>query len=181
VPLLLDNLTATGQVAKVYLPNLRQSLVILPADVNDLASAIMNSSEPGAVNVNFRVQESSPCTTGYATKMRQPTDTAPEAAPSSQPYCTSAHSSPQQVRGAHNDPCPNNPGIKSATAAGCGLNFGASGDPAESDGGTSAAGYDPGSGLLVGPNGLLYSVGSGTISGNGPTTLPSLLQETLGG
>ena len=114
--------------------------------------------------------------------MRQPDSTGYEAGPAKTPYCTASQSSQQNVRGARNDPCPNNPSIRSATAAGCGLEFGTSGVPAggSGSGDTSAATYDPSNGLLVGPNGLLYSVGSQTISGNGPTTLSGLLKETLG-
>ena len=185
VPLLLSNLTSVGQVAKVYLPDIQQALVILPADVNDLTSSIMSSSVPGTSNVNFKMQANSPCTTGYSTKMRQPTDTAYKAGPSTPPYCTAPHSSPQQVRGAHNYPCPNNPSLRAASAAGCGLFFGTSGgtpggSAGRGPGGTSATAYDPANGLLVGPNGMLYSVGSGTLSGTGPATLQSLLLQTLG-
>jgi phospholipid/cholesterol/gamma-HCH transport system substrate-binding protein len=166
----------------VYLPNIQQALVVMPADVNDLTSAIMDSTVPGSTNVNFKLQASNPCTTGYQSTMRQPSDTSPDAAPSKTPYCTASHSSPQDVRGARNDPCPNNPSLRSATAAGCGLYFGTSDVKAggSGSGGTSAATYDPSSGLLVGPNGLLYSVGSDTLSGNGPTTLQGLLKQTLG-
>jgi phospholipid/cholesterol/gamma-HCH transport system substrate-binding protein len=179
VPLLLDNLTSVGQVTKVYLPGIRQALVVLPADINDLASAIMTSPVPGTSNVNFKLQETNACTQGYQTTMRQPDSTGPRAAPAKTPYCTAAHSSQQNVRGARNDPCPNNPSLRSATAAGCGLYFGTSGVPAGESGG-GASSYDPSSGLLVGPNGLMYSVGPNTVSGSGPSTLQGLLKETLG-
>jgi phospholipid/cholesterol/gamma-HCH transport system substrate-binding protein len=184
VPLLLDNLTATGEVTKVYLPGIQQALVVLPADINDLTAAIMDSSVPGTSNVNFKLELNSPCTTGYQSKMRQPTDTGAESAPATTPYCTASQNSQQDVRGVRNDPCPNNSSLRSATAAGCGLNFGTSGVPAgeggSGSGGTSAAAYNQDNGLLVGPNGLLYSVGSQTVSGNGPTTLEGLLKETTG-
>ena len=181
IPLLLDNLTATGQVLRIYLPNLRQSLVIFPADINDLTAVGYDSPDYGTVSAEFKLQADSPCTTGYPqSRFRQPSDTAREAPPVKEPYCTVAHSSSQQVRGDHNDPCPNNPALRSATASGCGLDFGTAGDPAES-GGTSTASYGQGTGLLIGPDGLLYSVGPGSLSGNGPTTLQGLLKETLGG
>jgi phospholipid/cholesterol/gamma-HCH transport system substrate-binding protein len=179
VPLLLDNLTATGQVLRTYVPNLRQFLVIFPADVNDLDSVITHGKTPGALNTDFRVEGNNPapCTTGYQSTMRQPTDTGPAAPPRLEPYCTTAHGSTQQVRGAHNYPCPNDPSLRAASAAGCGLHFGPSAVPAESGSSTT---YDPGTGLLVGPDGLLYSVGSQSLNGHGPTTLQGLLQETLG-
>jgi phospholipid/cholesterol/gamma-HCH transport system substrate-binding protein len=182
VPLLLDNLTSIGEVTKVYAPNIQQSLVILPADINDLISAIDSSTVPDSSNVNFKMEANPTCTSGYSSTMRQPDNTSSKAAPAKTPYCTASQSSQLDARGARNDPCPNNPSIRSATAAGCGLEFGTSGVPAggSGSGNTSAATYDPSNGLLVGPNGLLYSVGSQTISGNGPTTLSGLLKETLG-
>jgi phospholipid/cholesterol/gamma-HCH transport system substrate-binding protein len=180
IPLLLDNLTATGQVLRVYLPNLRQFLVIFPADINDLTAVGYDSPDYGTVNTAFKVELNSPCTTGYQSTMRQPSDTAPEAPPTKEPYCTVSHGSSEQVRGDHNDPCPNNPLLRAATAAGCGLNFGTAGDPTES-GGDSTASYGQGNGLIVGPDNLLYSVGPDSLNGNGPTTLQGLLKETLGG
>ncbi|HEX6521046.1 MAG TPA: MCE family protein [Streptosporangiaceae bacterium] len=62
IPLLLDNLTSVGEVTKVYAPNIQQGLVILPADINDLISAIDSSPVPGTSNVNFKVEANSPCT-----------------------------------------------------------------------------------------------------------------------
>jgi phospholipid/cholesterol/gamma-HCH transport system substrate-binding protein len=184
VPLLLDNLTATGQVLRIYLPNLRQFLVIFPADINDLTSEYMSSGIPGALNDDIMLEENNPapCTTGYESNFRQPDSTGYKAAPARTPYCTVPHGSDQQVRGSHNYPCPNNPSLRSATAAGCGLDFGASGVPAggSGSGGTSAATYDPSNGLLVGPNGLLYSVDRNSLSGDGPVTLQGLLRQTLG-
>ena len=179
VPLLLGNLTSVGQVLRVYLPNLRQTIVILPADINDLTSIGYNSPVPGAINAYIRMQGNNPppCTAGYQSTIRQPTDTGYKAAPSPQPYCTVPRDSPQQIRGAHNDPCPNNPSLGSASAAGCGLDFGVSGVPVET---TSATTYDSGTGLFAGPDGLPYSVGPRTLSGNGPTTLQGLLTQTLG-
>jgi phospholipid/cholesterol/gamma-HCH transport system substrate-binding protein len=179
LPLLLANLTSIGQVTDMYVPNLRQLLVITPAGVNDLTSAIMNSPVPGSSNVDFNldVNNPAPCEQGYDTPMRSPTDTSAAPLPAQAPYCTASNSSQQDVRGARNDPCPNNPGIQSATAAGCGLYFGGYTKADSSDDITSSE--DAGS-LFVGPNGLLYSVGAGTVLGNGPTTLSGLLQQTLG-
>jgi phospholipid/cholesterol/gamma-HCH transport system substrate-binding protein len=186
VPLLLDNLTATGQMLRIYLPNLRQFLVIFPADINDLTSEYLTSGIPGAFNNDIMLEGNNPapCTTGYPSKSnyRQPDSTGDKAAPAKTPYCTVPHSSDQQIRGSHNYPCPNNPSLRSATASGCGLDFGTSGVPTGSSGSgaTSAATYDPSNGLLVGPNGILYSVGEKSLSGNGPVTLQGLLRQTLG-
>ena len=180
LPLLLANLTSVGQVTDVYLPNIKQILVITPAAVNDLTSAIMNSSVAGASNVDFNleVNNPAPCEQGYDTSMRDPSETGTIAAPAQAPYCTTSHSSPQDVRGARNDPCPNNPSVDSATAAGCGLYFGSySKSDASGDGVSSSNSVN---GLFVGPSGLLYSIGAGSLTGNGPNTLSQLLQQTLG-
>ncbi|HEX6520437.1 MAG TPA: hypothetical protein VF070_10580, partial [Streptosporangiaceae bacterium] len=183
IPLLLDNLTATGQVLRIYLPNIRQFLVIFPADINDLTAAGFDSPDYGTVNTAFKLEANSPCTTGYTSTFRQPSDISPKAPPAKEPYCTASHSSQTDVRGIRNDPCPNNPSLRSATAAGCGLVFGTSAVPAGPSGPGGTAGattYDPSNGLLVGPNGVLYSVGQKSLSGDGPVTLQGLLEETLG-
>lgn len=194
VPLLLANLTAVGQVLKVYLPNVRQILVILPAAINYVtASTITSSAEvPGSANLDFKstINNPPPCQQGYPGPgaMRPPSDTSRAAPPSPTPHCTTPRDSPVGVRDAKNDPCPNDPAIRSATAAGCGLIFDSSavrastgkqrgGHPATA----GAATYDPFTGLFFGPNGILYSAGAGSVSGSAPATLSQLLQQTLGG
>ncbi len=197
VPLLLANLTAVGQVFEVYLPNVRQVLVILPADVNDVTAATMTSPVPGSANMDFKatINDPPPCFQGYPASMRPPTDTSRAAPPSPTPYCTAPHNSPLEVRGARNNPCPNDPALRAATAAGCGLIFqgpatsagsgqagaGHGRGQASSPLATGAATYDPGSGLFFGPDGIPYQAGAGSVSGTGPATLSQLLRQTLGG
>ena len=194
VPLLLANLTATGQVLKVYLPNVREVLIVLPATINYLTAATYAAdSVPGGVHGDFKMTLNSPpaCQQGYLGPgaMRSPNDTGPAAAPSQTPHCQEPHGSPVGVRDGYNDPCPNNPAIRAATAAGCGLIFDSSelqpGSGQQRGGSSSGAGgastYDPGTGLFFGPSGIPYSAGAGTVSGSGPTTLGQLLQQTLGG
>lgn len=190
VPLLLANLTAVGQVFEVYLPNVRQILVILPADINDVTAATMTSSVPGSANLDFKatINNPPPCQQGFPTGMRPPTDTSRAAPPSPTPHCTAPRNSPIEVRGVRNDPCPDDPAIRSATAAGCGLIFqpaaaGNQSSRSHARGGqpSAAATYDPGSGLFFGPDGVLYSVGAGSTPGRGPATLSQLLHQTLGG
>ena len=190
VPLLLGNLTAVGQVLKVYLPNVRQILVILPADINYVtASAVTSSAQvPGSANLDFKstINNPPPCQSGYPGPgaMRAPSDTSPAAAPNPTPRCQEPHGSPIGVRDGYNDPCPNNPALRSATAAGCGLVFDASAVRASGKQHGSVAGastYDPVSGLFFGPNGVLYSAGPASVSGAGPSTLSGLLKQTLGG
>ena len=178
VPLLLGNLTSLGQVLRVYLPNIRATLVILPADIDDVSS-IFQEGQPGIYDAEFFTELNNPgtCQSGYSSAIRQPSDIGYKAAPRLTPYCTAPHNSPLDVRAGRNDPCPNNPSLRAITAAGCGLHFGVTGAPGESYGGDT---YDPGNGLFVGPDGLLYSVGPRTLNGAGPATLQGLLKQTLG-
>lgn len=197
VPLLLANLDSTAQVLRVYLPGLRQFLVIFPADLNDLAAETLDTPYPGnSYNADVMMQQNDPpaCTSGYLKPpWRRPDDTAAKRAPDPTPYCAVPHDSVQAVRGAHNFPCPSDPALRSASAAGCGLDFGTpasaspapdgapSGRPGRAASGTGSADYDPSTGLLIGPRGLLYSVGPGSRNGTGPTTFAGLLHQTLGG
>jgi phospholipid/cholesterol/gamma-HCH transport system substrate-binding protein len=190
VPLLLANLTSAGQVLDVYEPNVRQLLVILPAGIDDIDAANLDSGVPGAANAVFVTQLNNPpaCTQGYTGKPRDPYATATIPPPKAEPHCTAPPNSAIDVRGERNSPCPNNPSLRSATAAGCGLFFGSAafGDTATAAAGSggssgiSAGTYDPATGLLVGPNGILYSAGLGTRTADGPTTLEGLLKQTLG-
>lgn len=200
VPLLLANLTSVGQVLNVYLPNVRQTLVVLPSLANNIDAAVLDSGIPGSANAVFVSQVNSPpaCTKGYNNSPRDPYDTRTIPAPKAQPHCTEPQNSPIDVRGERNSPCPNNASLRSATAAGCGLYFGetaasespgsgtgASGSSSGStsgsgSGGSGAGTYDPTTGLLVGPNGKLYSAGPGTLNATGPTTLKGLLVQSLG-
>jgi phospholipid/cholesterol/gamma-HCH transport system substrate-binding protein len=184
VPLLLSNLTSVGRVLNVYIPNVRQILIILPAGMNLIDAATMDSGVPGSANADFVAQLNNPpgCTQGYSIPPRDPYDTTTIPPPKTEPYCKAPANSPIDVRGERNSPCPNNPAIRSATAAGCGLYFGATAaaGSAGSSSGDSAGTYDPATGLLVGPDGVLYSAGEGTLSGNGPGTLAGLLKQTLG-
>jgi phospholipid/cholesterol/gamma-HCH transport system substrate-binding protein len=182
VPLLLANLTSVSQVTDAYIPNLKQVLVILPADINDLTDTIDSSPISGTDNVNFKVEADNPCTAGYEQDMRSPSDTSYAAAPNPTPTCAASKSAQVDARGAREDPCPNDPSIRSATAAGCGLYFGdtAEGGSDGSSSGDSATTYDPTNGLFVGPNDILYSLGSDSVNGNGPTSLNGLLKQTLG-
>lgn len=187
VPLLLANLTSLGQVLNVYLPGVRQILVILPAALDNVDAATMDSGIPGATNVDFAATFNNPpaCQQGYHTPVRDPYDTTRLPPPAQEPHCDVPASSSTDVRGDRNDPCPNNPDRRAATAAGCGLYFGdtarASGSGRGSAAGDSAGTYDPASGLFVGPDGILYSAGAESITGQGPGTLSGLLRQTLGG
>ena len=136
LPQLLTDLTSTGQVLRVYLPNLRQLLVIFPAAVaqltNTTAQSIVDSGgayPPTLSPMGFKLtfNQPPPCTTGFETQRIAPSDTSNSHAPDPNAYCKEPANSPIEVRGLRNSPCPPGspagPGSRSATAAGCGWNF----------------------------------------------------------
>ncbi|GAB2964406.1 MCE family protein [Amycolatopsis acidiphila] len=179
VPRLLTSLTSTAQMVDVYLPNVAQVVSILPATVNDIISALGNSPVPGTAVLNLKTSVNSPtaCTDGFRAQARDPSDTTSIPAPGDS-YCKLPQNAQQLVRGARNSPCPNDPARRSATAAGCGLNFLSAGEPgtvalsAPTAAGTTT--YDPATGLFLGPDGKPYILGDLTKSGL-PASLTSLL------
>jgi phospholipid/cholesterol/gamma-HCH transport system substrate-binding protein len=125
LPLLLSDLTSVGQVLQVYLPNVRQTLVVLPTTINDLQSSVYNTPIPGAAKLSFKtlLNDPPPCTTGFLGRhQREPNDFSP-APPAVNAYCREPSDSRIGPRMGRNDPCPNNPELRSRTASGCGLNF----------------------------------------------------------
>lgn len=126
VPLLLANLTSIGQVLYVYAPNVRQVLVMLPAGIDLIDAATLASPVHGSAKADFVTQVNNPpaCTQGYHVQPRDPYDTSIIPPPAKEPYCQAPGNSPIDVRGERNSPCPNDPSIRSNTAAGCGLYFG---------------------------------------------------------
>lgn len=124
LPGLLANLTAVGDVAKVYLPNVAHVLTVLPTPLNGLQNSIQQSPVPGTALLNFKttVNEPPPCTKGFLAKHRPPSDLSP-ARPAANASCKEPPDSPIGVRGGRNSPCPNDPARRSADARGCGLHF----------------------------------------------------------
>jgi phospholipid/cholesterol/gamma-HCH transport system substrate-binding protein len=179
LPRLLTSLTQTGQMVDVYLPNVAQVVAILPATVNDIISALASSPVPGTAILNLKTAVNSPtaCTTGFQAHARDPSDTTSIPAPGDS-YCKLPQNAQQAVRGARNSPCPNDPNLRSATAAGCGLNFMSNAGPGTvtlsppTPSGTTT--YDPVTGLFLGPDGKPYILSDLTKSGL-PGSLTSLL------
>lgn len=125
LPMLLSDLTDVAQVLRVYLPNIRHTVVVLPTTINDVESSIYHTPMQGSAKLNFKfvVNDPPPCTVGFnGAHQRSPHDLTP-GLPDPGSYCKEPHDSRVGVRMGHNDPCPNNPRIRSRTAAGCGLNF----------------------------------------------------------
>ncbi|MDT7711281.1 MAG: phospholipid/cholesterol/gamma-HCH transport system substrate-binding protein [Pseudonocardiales bacterium] len=123
LPDLLANLTAVGQVAKVYLPNIAQIITVLPTTINDMQSVIQRAPIPDAAYLNFKavVNDPQPCTQGFVEQQRDPSDLSP-ARPAAKAFCDEPADSPIGVRGTRNSPCPNGD-LRSKDASGCGLDF----------------------------------------------------------
>ncbi|MFI5624962.1 MCE family protein [Nocardioides sp. NPDC051685] len=175
----LTDLANFGQVLNVYVRHIEHILIVLPAIVVTVLSAIPVNQRGtrNVANLWFKLGFDPPaCTTGFrdADKMRDPSIITPMPNPSQHDWCKVASNDDRVARGARNAPCPN--GGRSATAKGCGLVFdrGAvkrSGSPegsANAPTPDSPAGQptDSGSFLLGGP-------------GLGATTLTDLLKGLM--
>lgn len=128
-------LTATEEltdVLAVYHPAIKSLLITIPALIEaQSAVAIYEPDQKyGEAGLSFKLQVNDPptCDTGFpeAGHQRAPEDTSPKALPKDS-YCKVPHDDPEVVRGARNMPCPNNPALRGATAAQCGLVFDKSG------------------------------------------------------
>lgn len=173
VPRLLASLTSTGQMVDIYLPNVAQVLSIMPATVNNTVTALATSPVPNTAVLNLKTAINSPtaCTQGFNAQARDPSDTTSIPAPGDS-YCKIPKNSQQLVRGARNSPCPNDPSRRSATAAGCGLDF-TGGSVLTSPTPSGSTTYDPVTGLFLGPDGKPYVLGD--ITRAGAPSLTSLL------
>jgi phospholipid/cholesterol/gamma-HCH transport system substrate-binding protein len=125
LPRLLSSATDVGEVAEVYVPNIRASIIALPTLVNYIESSLYNSPVPGTLKIFVRAQvnDPPPCTKGFqGAHQRNPDDLTP-VPPFADVGCKVPRDSSIAVRGTHNAPCPNNPSTGAMNAAGCGLNF----------------------------------------------------------
>jgi len=126
LPSLLGNLATVGAVTRTYLPNLTQILVVYPATVARLQSAVNPRAAEGDVQLDLRATVNDPpsCITGYLspTERRVPGETSVRAV-NGEAHCAVASADPRSVRGDRNLPCPNST-ARAALPAGCGLDFG---------------------------------------------------------
>src|SRR5581483_10150350 len=136
LPLLLHNLSVTGDVLHTYLPQLQQTLVVYPLTVAR-GKQILNPADGDGVQLDMRVGVNNPpsCVNGYlpVSARRSPSDIRQRAV-NPLAHCTSSPQDPTAVRGARNLPCPNSP-ARGPLPISCGLVFGA---------GQWPAGYNPG-------------------------------------
>ncbi|MFI7405285.1 MCE family protein [Streptomyces sp. NPDC049541] len=134
---LLANLISGGQVTRAQLPGLEQALVTFPALVAGSYTVV-----PGDGTTHFglvvNAGDPPPCTKGYGTTWRDPSDTSTRAADTGA-HCTAPRGGKTSVRGAQNAP--------GATSGGA--NQAAYITP-----------YDPDTGTATGPDGRPVEIGS---------------------
>lgn len=185
MPVLVANLVSIGEVGVVYNRSIEQILVLYPALVSSLITAIEGAREDGEIKVDFNLQinETPPCTTGFlpAKDRRSPADlTVPPLI--NGVYCKVPQDSQHSVRGARNLPCMEYPGRRGASPEECrandfqpeghnppdtsevgppgnnpnGYNVVPSAATEETGISTSAATYDPATGEYIGADGNTY-------------------------
>lgn len=158
LPTLLANITTIGGVFRTYLPNLQQTLVLLPPTVSVVKSALIDpqAKKLNSGNLFFKsnVLNPKPCTTGYipASQRRPPQDVSLAPTPKGL-YCNVPADSQQAVRGSRNAPCAGLPGVRAASPALCDAKVGRKSQinapgsdqiPASvADGNSPTAGYVP--------------------------------------
>lgn len=136
LPQLLTDLTSTSQVLRVFIPNIRQTMVIFPAATAALTSTTAKGSlEAGgqfpppysALGFKLTFNQPPPCTKGFEEDRIAPSDLSNSRPPPTDAYCKEPKDSPIAVRGFRNAPCPPGspagPNSTGATAAACGWHF----------------------------------------------------------
>ena len=185
MPVLVANLVSVGEVGVVYNRSIEQVLVLYPALVSGLLTAIDGAKDTNQIKVDFNLQinDTPPCTTGFlpAAERRSPADLSVPSQINGL-YCKVPQDSQIAARGARNLPCMEYPGRRAASPAECAANnytpLGSNppdtsevGPPGNNPGGynvrpssttgdreitTSAAVYDPSTGEYVGTDGQTY-------------------------
>ncbi|MEU6651448.1 MlaD family protein [Streptomyces sp. NPDC046900] len=139
LPVLLANLISGGQVTTARLPGLEQALVTFPVVVAGGYTVL-----PGDGTTHFglvvNVDDPPPCTQGYGTRRRDPSDTSTRAADTGA-RCTAPRGSATSVRGAQNAP-------------------GAQSGSGDADRSAYVTPYDPETGTATGPDGTPVEIGS---------------------
>lgn len=126
MPPFLAHSAAVGDMLRIYKDGLRSVLIWLPRTGSMWQGCYINEMEYDACRANLRIQYNDPpvCTKGYAPQRnRRHPDDLRWRDPPKNVYCKEPHDSQIQVRGVRNAICPNNHAIRSALAAGCGLDF----------------------------------------------------------
>jgi phospholipid/cholesterol/gamma-HCH transport system substrate-binding protein len=166
--MLVYDLGSTGQVLKVYLPAVKQILVLHPAVAAALQSGLstFGGADPGAVHLTVRPNVGDPplCYPGYLPIAGQrdfQDQTVRKTLPQNL-HCKVPANDPRDVRGARNTPCLNNPGKRAASVEGClSVPDGSITNPVPGKTTQPAltGTYDPVSGNALTSNGLLFHLG----------------------
>jgi phospholipid/cholesterol/gamma-HCH transport system substrate-binding protein len=186
LPVLLANLTSTGQVITSRIDGLRSLLILYPAT---LAGGFTVTPGDGTEHFGLvlNLNSPTPCTKGYEkTEIRYPQDTKDLPAKPNV-GCKLPRDSQQDVRGARNAPPPRPaPALPPGATEGAGEPPGGSSDgssggdkqvqaaqggpPAQGASGATSqgfspnsimmSGYDPVTGAVIGPNGQRYAIGT---------------------
>lgn len=148
LPVLVANLVSVGEVGVVYNRSIEQILVLYPALVSSLITAIEGGRAENEIKVDFNLQinETPPCTTGFipAADRRSPSDLSVPAQINGL-YCKVPQDSQIAPRGARNLPCMEYPGRRAASPAECASNdYRAVGSNPPDTSETGPEGNDPG-------------------------------------
>lgn len=122
LPRMVADLAVASKTLAVYLPNLRQILVIYPRLMNVLYTALNTGDPEYGVNVNFSLgfQDPGTCTVGFLPfdQWRFGSEQTPQDLPPGM-LCRVPQDSNVAVRGARNFPCVEFPGRRAPTPAEC--------------------------------------------------------------
>lgn len=180
--ILLADLTTTGQVVKTYLPGVEQTLVLYPALVAALQSAMLGpGAEPGTIHLELRPNVGQPpnCLEGFLpiNEQRDFNDETPRKNIPKNLHCRVPHDDPRAVRGARNTPCLNAPGRRAASVEEClGAGPGTIDNPVPKSSPLLGT-YDARSGRVLAPDGSLYLLGGAgsSVEGREATSWQQLL------
>ncbi|MFT3660130.1 MAG: MCE family protein [Gordonia sp. (in: high G+C Gram-positive bacteria)] len=121
-PVAIGNLRVNARTMAVYLPNLKQTVVLYPRVLSALITAINNGSNRHGPNVNFTLgfQDPPTCTVGFVppSDWRFPNAQTPQDVPPGT-LCRLPQNAQTSVRGARNFPCVQQPGRRAPTPAEC--------------------------------------------------------------
>src|SRR5699024_7496347 len=125
MPVLVANLVSVGEVGVVYNRSIEQLLVIYPALVSSLITAIEGARDSGQIKVDFNLQNKAPpaCTPGFlpAEDRRSPADLSVPPLINGID-CKVPMDSQIAARGARNLPCMEFPGRRGASPEECRAN-----------------------------------------------------------
>lgn len=122
LPILLDNLTSTGEVIRLQLPDVTQTLVLYPAVIAGIQTTFRTTAEGKSIQLGVRlnVADPPPCYSGFIPPSQQRAwDDLSPAPLQTDMYCKVPPNDPRAVRGARNTSCANDQNVRSAYFEDC--------------------------------------------------------------